>query len=137
MHPGSLVVEEFGSEDDLDLGTRFGRHVAALVDVFESFDIDAHVGEVPGEYCPGAYSVNRSGLTKLSGTAQRVARGAWLVSSVVQVHFAAPLRRVTRRVAAALDASIDVRTLGSIQDSVPDIDVDDVARRLRERFGVP
>jgi lipoate-protein ligase A len=134
MHPGSLVVEEFGSEDGLGPIARFDRHVAQLVAVFQSFGIDARVGEVAGEYCPGAYSVNLSGQTKLSGTAQRVVRGAWLVSSVVQVEATDPLRRVTERVAASLDATVDLRTIGALQDVVPTICVNDVTDRLRRTF---
>ena len=33
--------------------------------------VDARVGEVPGEYCPGRYSVNARGAVKLAGIGQR------------------------------------------------------------------
>ena len=36
------------------------------------FGVDARVGQVPGEYCPGAFTVNARGQTKLVGSAQRV-----------------------------------------------------------------
>ena len=47
--------------------------------------VDARVGEVPGEYCPGAYSVNARGRVKLIGTAQRLVRGAALLGASVVV----------------------------------------------------
>jgi len=136
MHAGSLVVDEFGwTAREQWPDERFDRHAALLAEVFASYGIDARVGEVPGEYCPGAHSVNRAGVAKLSGTAQRVARGAWLVSSVVQVEPADALLEVTGRVAAELGTPVDLRAIGSLSDTVPGIRVDEVAQRIAQRFG--
>ena len=56
--------------------------------------VDARVGEVPGEYCRGAYTVNAGGRTKLVGTAQRAIRGGALLAGFVTVEGAdAPARR--------------------------------------------
>lgn len=135
LHEGSLVVDEFGWTAGTEWPTeRFDRHAELLAEVYASYGIDARVGEVPGEYCPGAHSVNRAGLVKLSGTAQRVARGAWLVSSVVQVGPVDALREVTALVAAELGAEVDVATIGALSDTVPDVDADEVAVRIAQRF---
>jgi len=135
LHEGSLVVDEFGWSPSAQWPSeRFDRHAALLADVFVSYGIDARIGEVPGEYCPGAHSVNRGGVVKLSGTAQRVARGAWLVSSVVQVESVAALREVTARVAAELDAPVDVATIGALSDTVAGVSVPEVAARIARRF---
>lgn len=135
MHEGSLVIDEFGWTADTQWpAERFDRHAALLAEVFASYGIDARVGEVPGEYCPGSHSVNRGGGVKLSGTAQRVARGAWLVSSVVQVGPVDDLRAVTARVATELGAAIDTATIGALADTVPDIDAAEVATRIAQRF---
>lgn len=135
MHEGSLVVDEFGWSATAQWPSeRFDRHAVLLAEVFASYGIDARVGEVPGEYCPGAHSVNRAGLVKLSGTAQRVARGSWLVSSIVQVGPVDALREVTARVAAQLDAAVDVATIGSLSDTVPGVKIEDVAARIARRF---
>ena len=37
--------------------------------------VDARVGEVPGEYCPGTYSVSARGERKLAGIGQRLIAG--------------------------------------------------------------
>lgn len=135
LHEGSLVVDEFGWSPGGEWpGERFDRHAAMLAEVFASCGIDARLGEVAGEYCPGAHSVNRAGQVKLSGTAQRVARGAWLVSSVVQVGPVAALRDVTARVADALGQIVEVSTIGALADTVPGLTVADVASRIAERF---
>lgn len=135
MHEGSLVVDEFGWSDRSEWpAERFDRHAALLAEVFTTYGIDARVGEVPGEYCPGAHSVNRAGRTKLSGTAQRVARGAWVVSSVIQVESVESLLAVTARVAAALDRPVDLTTVGALSDTVPGVDIAEVAARIATRF---
>ncbi|GAA3898049.1 lipoyl protein ligase domain-containing protein [Microbacterium invictum] len=135
MHEGSLVVDEFGWSDRVEWpNERFDRHAALLAEVFLSYGIDARVGEVTGEYCPGAHSVNRAGVVKLSGTAQRVARGAWVVSSVVQVGPVDALLEATRQVAAELGRPVDIHTIGSLSDTVPGIDIRDVADRIAQRF---
>lgn len=135
MHEGSLVVDEFGWSAEAQWpAARFDRHAALLAEVFASYGVDARVGEVPGEYCPGAHSVNRDGRVKLSGTAQRVARGAWVVSSVIQVTSVEPLLAVTAQVAAALDRPVRAETIGALSDTVPDVDIDEVAGQIAARF---
>lgn len=135
LHEGSLVVAEFGWSPDGEWpNERFDRHAALLAEVFASFGIDARLGEVAGEYCPGAHSVNRAGQVKISGTAQRVSRGAWLVSSVVQVGPVEGLREVTARVAEALGQDVDVASIGALTDTLPDLTIAEVAARIAERF---
>lgn len=135
VHEGSLVVDEFGRTGREEWpNERFDRHTELLSDVFRSYEIDARIGEVPGEYCPGARSINRSGVTKISGTAQRVSRGAWLVSSVVQVGPVGELLPVTAAVASALGTPVDLATIGAMSDTVPGVTVREVAERISERF---
>ena len=63
-----------------------------VVDVLTARGVDARVGEVPGEYCPGEFTVNGGGRIKLAGSAQRLTRDGWLFSTVLQVTGAAALR---------------------------------------------
>ena len=65
--------------------------------------------EIPGEYCPGEYSVHAQlpasaggGRIKLVGTAQRVVTGGWWFSTGIVVSDSAPLRAVTADVYRAL-----------------------------------
>ena len=71
--------------------------------------VDARVGEVPGEYCRGAYSVNAGGRTKLVGTAQRAIRGGALLAGFVTVEGADRLRDVLVPVYAALELDVGSR----------------------------
>ena len=54
---------------------RFERTAARIARALAGLGVDARVGEVPGEYCPGRYSVNACGVSKLAGIGQRVVAG--------------------------------------------------------------
>lgn len=51
--------------------------------------LDARIGEIPGEYCPGEWSVNLRGTHKVMGVGQRLVRGAAHVGGVIVVADAA------------------------------------------------
>lgn len=65
------------------IDSRF-RHIANLIArSLRMLGIDSRIGEVPGEYCPGRYSVNSGGTLKLAGTGQRIVSGAAHVGGVI------------------------------------------------------
>ncbi|WP_247828893.1 lipoate--protein ligase family protein [Arthrobacter antioxidans] len=135
-HRGCLVVDHIEPAPDAVAGTRarfaaFGQFFAG---VLADVGLDAHVGEVPGEYCPGEFSVHgrRGGVPviKLVGTAQRVVAGAWLFSSVIVVEDAAPLRAVLTDAYAALGLPWLPSTAGAAEDLAPGVTVDAVEHAL-------
>ena len=81
----ALVIDHVRHEPQAVTGqnTRFEYFAALYAGVLNGLGIPAAVGAVPGEYCPGAYSVNVRGRKKVVGTAQRVLRSAWLFSTLV------------------------------------------------------
>ncbi|MHA7283806.1 hypothetical protein ACX80F_12670, partial [Arthrobacter sp. TMS2-4] len=135
-HRSCLVVDHIEPAPDAVAGTR--ARFAAFGDFFAGVlgdvGIDAGVGEVPGEYCPGEFSVHgRLGgvpAIKLVGTAQRVVAGAWLFSSVIVVEDAAPLRAVLTDAYAALGLPWRPSTAGSVEDLAPGVAVDAVEDAL-------
>ena len=56
-----------------------------MIDVCGALGIEAAMGEVPGEYCPGAYSVHARGRHKLMGVGQRLTRNAAHIGGVLVV----------------------------------------------------
>ena len=54
---------------------RFRELAELLAGALGGLGVDARVGEIPGEYCPGAWSVNAGGRTKLVGIGQRLIAG--------------------------------------------------------------
>ncbi len=108
---------------------------ADYAEVLRSLGVDARVGEIPGEYCPGEYSVNVAGRIKAIGTARRVVAGAWLFSSSVVVTDPDPIRAVLTDVEAALGVAWDPTTGGSISEVSPGITVDAVADAFASYYG--
>jgi octanoyl-[GcvH]:protein N-octanoyltransferase len=116
------VRHEPGSVGGQDI--RFAEFGRRFVDVFRELGIDARLGAVPGEYCPGAHSVNARGLEKLVGTAQRMVPGAWLFSSLVVVGDEDRLRPLLGEVYRCLGQDFDERSVGSLSREVPGLDAD-------------
>jgi octanoyl-[GcvH]:protein N-octanoyltransferase len=85
---------------------------------------------LPGEFCPGDYSVLGSGTIKLAGTAQRLIAKAWLCSASIVVHNAALLRVVLSDVYHALGVDWIPKTLGAVEDLVPSVSLDAVESAL-------
>ncbi|GAA4262756.1 lipoate--protein ligase family protein [Dactylosporangium darangshiense] len=137
-HPGSVVVDHVHRTPDAADGTaeRFRRFAALHAAVLSGFGIDARIGAVPGEYCPGDYSVNLAGTRKIVGSAQRVTRDGWLFSSVVQVTGAALLREPLVAAYAALGYDFDPATAGAAEDGAPGLTVEAVTAALLSAYGV-
>jgi predicted metal-binding protein len=74
---------------------------------------------VPGEYCPGEYSVNARGATKLVGTAQRLTRHGYLFSVVVLVGDPSRCARCSPRPTRCSGWNWDPATVGAVADEVP------------------
>ncbi len=129
---GCLVFDEIVPARDSMSGIRerFADEAVRKAQALRSLGVDARVGELPGEYCPGEFSVNARGQTKLIGAAQRIIGGAWLFSTVVVVQSAGGLRAVLEDVYAELGLEWDPATTGSVADEVPGISSEDVQRAL-------
>jgi octanoyl-[GcvH]:protein N-octanoyltransferase len=125
---GCLVFDEIIPAADSMAGiqARFSDDAGRQAQALRSLGVDARVGEVPGEYCPGEFSVNARGQTKLIGAAQRIVRGAWLLSTVVVVEAADDLRAVLEDVYSELGLEWDRETTGSVAAEVPGTSVGDV-----------
>lgn len=94
--------------------------------------VDARVGEVDGEYCPGAFSVNAGGRVKLMGVGQRVIRGAAHVGGVIVVEDAARVREVLDPVYRALGLAWRPETAGAVADEAPGVTPERVREALIE-----
>lgn len=135
-HPGSLVIDHIQPEQDAMVGfrDRFMALGELLTQTLHHLDVDAAVGEIPGEYCAGEYSVHATlgsdQRIKLAGTAQRVVKGAWLFSTSLVVEDGAPIRNVLTDVYAALELEFDPKTAGAAEDAVPGLTVEDVTDEL-------
>lgn len=130
-HEGTLVVDHLEPDADAIAGskTRFSYFGELFAEALRSVGVEAAVGEIPGEYCPGEFSVHGTDpadgrhQVKLVGTAQRVVAGGWLFSSVIVVENSAPIRKVLTDSYAALGLDWNPATAGAVDDLVPGVDV--------------
>lgn len=133
---GCLVLEEImpAADSMSAIRERFADGAERQAQALRGLGVDARVGEVAGEYCPGEFSVNARGEVKLIGSAQRIIRGAWLFSTVVVVESAAALRPVLEDVYAELGLEWDPATTGSVAGEVSGVGVEDVQRALLAQY---
>jgi octanoyl-[GcvH]:protein N-octanoyltransferase len=133
----SLIYEEITPELDVTAGLheRFRECAALLAGALDELGVDARVGEIPGEYCAGAYTVSASGRVKLVGIAQRAVRGAALVTAFVQVGGGAGLRSALVDVYDALELAWDPATAGALDDVLPGASIADVEQAILAAHG--
>ena len=115
---------------------RFERTAGLTARALGRLGVDARVGEVPGEYCPGEYSVNARGACKIMGVGQRVVRGAAHVGGVIVVRDSHRVREALVPVYDALGLAWDPDTAGSIADEIGAVDRGDVVAALRAELEV-
>jgi octanoyl-[GcvH]:protein N-octanoyltransferase len=131
-HEGALLLDVLGRHPyparEIDRRFRaFGQSVASAL---RSLGVDARLGPVPGEYCPGQFSVNAGGRAKLAGTAQRVTRGSFLLSAMVLVNDPEPIRSVLCQAYPLLGHDWNPNTLGCVSAQVGSITTDEVGAAL-------
>jgi lipoate-protein ligase A len=122
-HGGCLVVDELIPAEDpiAGLQDRFANSSEWLAEALRAVGVDARVGRVEREFCPGDYTVSAHGRVKLIGSAQRVIRHASLLAASIAVTDGATLRAALTDVYAALGLDWDPATAGAIDDEVPGI----------------
>lgn len=97
---------------------RFDALTSIMVRAFGSLGVDARVGEVMGEYCPGRYSVNARGEQKLMGVGQRLLRRSAHVGGVIVVDRADVVNLPLVPAYEALGYGWDPAATGAIADEV-------------------
>jgi lipoate-protein ligase A len=136
FHSGTLAFAWAIPTDDPRTGvtSRFTEISTLLTTALRSLDVDAHVGEIPGEYCPGNYSIHADHRVKLVGVGQRLVRGAAHVGGVISVLDGRRIRDVLEPVYRELDLDWLPSTAGAIDDFVQDVTVDDVRTAVVDAF---
>ena len=133
FHQGTIAIARAYSDPQPPKRTyaRFEEMADLIADALRGLGVDARVGEVPGEYCPGAYSVNARGQTKLAGIGQRMIRGGAHMGGVVVASGGSEISRVLVPVYRALELDWDPATSGSVADELGrDVDVGELEEAL-------
>ena len=116
FHEGTLELAHAVPDPDPRPGihSRFEATAELVARALARLGVDARVGEVPGEYCPGRWSVNAGGTRKLVGIGQRVIAGGAHVGTVIVAEDAESIRDVLTPVYAALELDWDPATVGEV-----------------------
>lgn len=110
------------SQPKLGIIDRFESITDLLQTALGSLGLGAIVGEIPGEYCPGRYSLHVGGR-KVIGIGQRLVEGAAHIGGVIVVDDATAINRVLLPVYEALAIEWDPTTTGALADfGVPNLD---------------
>jgi lipoate-protein ligase A len=115
-----------GSED------RFADMVGLVQEALARLGVVLELGELPGEYCPGRYSLHLPSGPKVAGVAQRVLRHASLTTAVIVVRGGDTLRDTLNDVYDALELPLDTRATGAVSDHQPHVTVDLAAQVVLE-----
>lgn len=114
---------------------RFESLTGLVRDAFRDLGVDARIGAVPREYCPGEFSLNAEGRFKVAGVGQRMIRGAAHVGYVILVSGSELIAETLGPVYEALGLEYDASTVGSLEDAVPGIGRDEAEAALLRRIG--
>lgn len=136
FHDNTLAFSLATPEADPRTGItdRFKSISNMMCSAFRALKIDARVGEIAGEYCPGRYSVNVGGVVKVMGVGQRLVKGAAHVGGVIVVDDGASIRDVLIPVYRALRLDWDPRTAGALADRSAGTRITDVSRAVMTEF---
>jgi octanoyl-[GcvH]:protein N-octanoyltransferase len=120
FHDGTMEIGHAIPDDDPRAGIhdRFQHTAGRLARALARLGVDARVGEVAGEYCPGRYSVNARGAAKLAGIGQRVVGGGSHTGVVLVVEGEDRITSVLERVYAALGLDWNPAASGSVRTEV-------------------
>ena len=132
FHEGTLAFSwAIPTTDPLrEISSRFTQIDRIVTGALVSLGFDARVGEVPGEYCPGRYSVNLAGRWKVMGVGQRLRRGVAHVGGVVVVFGREAINQVLTPVYRALSFDWQPTATGSLRAAQADITIDQVSEAL-------
>ena len=132
FHPGTIALAWAMPLDEPRLGIdeRFDLVAGLIVDTLRQLQIEAQIGEVPGEYCPGSHSVSAGGRVKLFGVGQRIISKAAHIGGVLVVDGADKINEVLDPVYGALGFSWRPEATGDIRGERPDVSYADVQTAL-------
>ncbi len=120
FHSGTIAIARAYADPQPPKRTyaRFEEMADLIAATLRGLGVDARVGEVPGEYCPGAYSVNARGAAKLSGIGQRMIRGGAHMGGVIVASGGREVARALEPVYEALELDWDPATSGSVAEEL-------------------
>jgi lipoate-protein ligase A len=132
FHEGTMEIGHAvpDAEPRAGIHARFQDTAERLARALARLGVDARVGEVEREYCPGGYSVNARGAVKLAGIGQRVIAGGSHTGVVLVMDGERRVNDVLAPVYDALGLDWNPAATGSVRTEAPTASWDAVADAL-------
>jgi len=111
---------------------RFEAATTVVKRALSRLGVASDVGEIPGEYCPGEFSVHHANRIKLAGLGQRLGRSAAHVGGVLVVGGSDAVRDILVPTYKALGIEWNPETVGAVQDIATGITVEAVVESILE-----
>ena len=135
---GSISFSLTFPVEDLRQGLyeRYAEGVELIAAALRRTGVEAEVGAVEGEFCPGAHSVRSGGPwgVKHAGLAQRVTRRAARLEALILVSETGELVPLLQRFYDALDLPFRSESVGDLPADVPRV-IEALWAEVRERYG--
>jgi lipoate-protein ligase A len=116
-----------------EMHSRFTTVASYIVAALATLGVDASIGELAREYCPGAYSVHIDGGGKVMGSGQRLARTAAQVAGMVVVDHADIVNNVLSPIYATLGIDMDPSVTGAVADAA-EVEAGIIVSAIVEQF---
>ena len=113
---------------------RFEEISLCVKETLISIGVDAYIGEINGEYCPGKYSVNARRKSKIMGVGQRLAKYATHVGGVINVTNSNLTQKILTKIYKDLDYEWIPTTVGSIENEIGKITNSEMISALIKKF---
>jgi lipoate-protein ligase A len=112
------------------LERRYETVTDAIIEALAGLGVEAHRGEPPASFCPGAHSLSVDG--KVVGIAQRVRKAVAMTSGIAITTDEAEIAAVLADVYDALDVDFDHESVGSIASATEEETTVEQIRRAIE-----
>jgi octanoyl-[GcvH]:protein N-octanoyltransferase len=126
----TLIASHAAPHDHMH--TRFEILSAAIAHSLQNLGIDARVGELLNEYCPGKYSINAEGRIKLVGIAQRMNQRCYQMGAVVSVTRSDEACAGIAEAYRGMGLHFDPNTYGGIADVKPALSYSEVCKTIKD-----
>jgi octanoyl-[GcvH]:protein N-octanoyltransferase len=113
---------------------RYEALASSIATVLASLGIDARIGELQNEYCPGKFSINAEGRIKLVGIAQRMNRHCYQMGAIIAVERSDKASNAIAEAYRTMGLSFDSKTYGAITEINPLLDYDDVRHAFQDNL---
>ena len=136
FHQGTLAFGLTLTDDQPreNIDKNFQLMTSLLLGALARLGVEAEIGPVIGEYCPGKYSINSQGKFKLAGIGQRLAKNATYIGGVISYQQNLIAEQILALVYSTLNLELDPNSFGNIKTISPTVSYNALAQAILEEF---